>query len=184
MKRSIAFRTIFICIVFSMSANAQTKETLSKDVRLVKDRPNVYVSFEREGKRKPLRTGDSNNGVWLRFHNNSKWKVGVCMFDTAKDYGDKELNYEVERYEGASESEETPIANDPEGSCPLVFIESGKSVLFSVPREQLAKGLAIKVQFRYEWETDSDGFISELEPKHFAYFYSSDIPKNSFKRSN
>ena len=176
MKKSTAFFAIFV-FIFSMSAKAQTKEASSKDVRLVKDRPNVYVSFEREGKRKPFKTGDSNKGVWLRFHNNSKWKVGVCMFDVPKEYGDKELNYEVERYENAGDSEETPTANDPEGSCPLVFMESGKSVLFTVPREHLAKGLAIKVQFRYEWETESDGFTSELEPKHYAYFYSSDIPK-------
>lgn len=177
MKKSIAFLAIFICIVFSMPANAQTKEMSSKDVRLVKDRPNVYVNFEREAKRKPLKTGDSDKGVWLRFNNNSKWKVGVCMFDIPKEYGDKELNYEVERYENVGESEETPKANDSEGSCPLVFIGSGKSVLFSVPREHLAEGLAIKVQFRYEWETDPDGFTSQLEPKHFAYFYSSEIPK-------
>lgn len=164
-------------IMFSMLANAQTRETTSKDVRLVKDRPNVYVNFEREGNRKPLKTGDSNKGIWLRFHNNSKWKVGFCMFDIPKEYGDKELNYEVERFENTKELKETPVASDPEGSCSLVFIESGKSVLFSVPREHLAEGLAIKIQFRYEWETDPDGFTNELEPKHYAYFYSSDVPQ-------
>ncbi|MEJ7623779.1 MAG: hypothetical protein WKF34_07280 [Pyrinomonadaceae bacterium] len=177
MKKSIVFLVIFISIAFSMTAKAQTNEVTSKDVRLVKDLPNVYVSFEREGNRKPLKTRESNKGVWLRFHNNSKWRVGVCMWDVPKEYGDKDITYEVERYKNVGGSVETPIANDPEGSCPREYIESGKSVLFSVPREHLAKGLAIKVQFRYEWEDDPDGFANPLEPTHYAYFYSSDISK-------
>lgn len=176
MKKSLALLLIFIPIACSIMAKAQTRETTSKDVRLVKDRPNVYLSFERRGYRRPLRIGEGKKGVWLRFHNNSKWQVGVCMWDVAKEYGDKNIAYEVERYKKVGGSE-TPIANDPEGSCPREYIESGRSVSFSVPREHLADGLAVKVPFRYEWEEDPDGFANPLEPKHYAYFYSSEIPK-------
>lgn len=176
MNKSIAFLLIFIFIACSITAKSQTKETTSKDVRLVKDRPHVYISFEREAKRKPLRTGEGNRGVWLRFHNNSKWRVGVCMWDVPKEYGDKDITYEVERYKKESGLEKTPIANATDG-CPQEYIEPGKSVLFSVPREHLANGLSIKVPFRYEWEDDPDGFANPLEPRHYAYFYSSEIPK-------
>ena len=172
-----AITLIFIFVLNLIPAIAQKTETRSSDVRVVKDQPSVYISYERQGALKPLRTGGSNERDWLRFQNNSKWQVGVCMWDIRKEYGDKDVIYEVERYENVGNSEKTPIANDPEGSCPRMFMESGKSVLFSVPREHLAEGLAIKVEFRYEWQIEPDGFMSNLEAKHFAYFYSSDIPK-------
>ena len=175
MKKSLVFLAIIVSAVFSILVEAQTRERTSKDVRLVKDRPNVYVSFEREESWKALKKWESNRRVFLRFHNISIWHVGACMWDVSKEYGDKDLTYDIERFKKTGG--ETPISTDPEGSCPRVFIEPGKSILFSVPREHLAEGLAIKVQFRYEWESDPDGFASELEPKHYAYFYSSDIPK-------
>lgn len=161
---------------FSILVNAQTRETTSKDVRLLKNKPNVFVSFEREGKWNPVKKWESNRRVWLRFHNNSKWQIGTCMWDVPKEYGDKDIVYNVERYKKGG-SDEIPLTSGQENSCPIMFIGSGKSVLFSVPIEQLSDGMAIKIQFRYEWETEPDGFTSELEPKHYAYFYSSDIPQ-------
>jgi len=157
-------------------AIAQKSEIRNSDVRVVKDRPSIYISYKRQGILKPLHTGESNRSVWLPFHNNSKWQVGFCMWDVAKEYGDKDVTYEAERYENKGKAD-TPITTDPEGSCPRVFIESGKSVSFSVPREHLVEGIAIKVQYHYKWEIEPDGFMNNLEAKHFAYFYSSDIPK-------
>ncbi|RMG01936.1 MAG: hypothetical protein D6735_11040 [Acidobacteria bacterium] len=183
MKKIIFVLAIIVCFVFSMSTEAQKRETSTKDMRIIKNRPSVYISFEREGNRKPLHTGDSNKGVWLRLHNNSKWRIWVCMWDVPKEYGEKELTYEVERYEKSGNCEETPLSTDPEGSCPLELMKPGESVLFSVPREHLAEGLAIKVNFLYEWDIDSDGSISDLEPKHYVYFYSSQIPKNNSGQS-
>lgn len=171
------FCLIVVFAISLISAFAQKTETNSSDVRLVKNLPNVYISFERVGKRKPLHAGESDNGVWLRLHNNSKWQVGFCQWDVTKEYGDKDLDYEVEKYKDVKGWASATMATNPEGSCPIISIASGKSVLFSVPREHLVEGLAIKVPFRYEWETDSDGFTSDLEPKHFVYFYSDDIPK-------
>ncbi len=173
----ILFLAIVSCFILAIPAYAQEKETRSEDIRLIKTQPSVYISFEREGLRKPFRTGDSNKGIWLRFHNNSKWQVGTCMFDVPKQYGDKDLSYEVESSKRLKGNEDTPVAGDPEGSCLLGFMKPGESILFSVPREHLAEGLAIKVMFQYEWDMDSDGFINDSEPKHFAYFYSSEIPK-------
>jgi hypothetical protein len=182
MKKSIVFLALFVCLVFLISAQAQKKGTTSVDVRIVKNRPNVFISYERIGKREPQDVGDSDEGVWLRFHNNSRWQVGVCMFDVSKENGDVGFNYEVERYENAV-GEETPVANDPEGSCSIGLIRPGKSLVFSVPREHLADGLAIRLRFRYEWESDTNTIAGGgREPFHFAYFYSLDIPKSKLAR--
>jgi hypothetical protein len=160
---------------------AKTKELSSKDVRLVKNLPSVYVSYVREGIRDPLHVGDSDKGIWLRFHNNSIWQVGICTFDVPNGYGETGINYEVERFNINRKSAEIPIGYEAKGGCSLVFIRPGKSLLFSLPREHLAKGLAIKIQFRYEWEIDPDGFVNEREAKHYAYFYSSDVTKSKIK---
>ncbi len=158
-------------------AKARTKDVSSKDVRLVRNLPGVYVSYVREGKREPLHVEDSDKGVWLRFHNNSIWQVGMCTFDVSKDYGEIGINYEVESFKNNRSSEEVPVGYEAKGGCSRLFIKPGKSLLFSLPREHLAEGLAIKVGFRYEWEIDPNGYINGQEPKHYAYFYSSDIPK-------
>jgi len=53
------------------------------------------------------------------------------------------------------------------------WLPAGGSVIFSVPREHLAKQLAIYVPYTYEWEVRSD------EPQHRVYFRASDLPKIS-----
>jgi len=142
-------------------------------VRIIKSKPHVFISYEREGEIEPLYVGESEKRVWLRLHNNSKWKIMFCSGPIPKEYGETEITHAIERYKGYGETPGTRSAD----SCGYLILESGKSVLFSVPREHLANGLAIKVQFRYEWEIDPDGSENLLEPKHYTYFYSSDIPK-------
>ncbi|MDQ3649591.1 MAG: hypothetical protein M3458_04780 [Acidobacteriota bacterium] len=179
MRVLLFFLTILIFLIpLSVKTKAQYRETKSKDVRLVKNQPSVYLSFEREGKREPLEEGESGQGIWLRFRNNSKWQVGVCIFSVPKEYGDEGVFYEVERFISANTGNvgETPIGYEAKGGCLRQLIPPGKSLIFSVPREHLADGLAIKVAFRYEWE-DNTNVLSGREPIHHAYFYSTDLAK-------
>jgi len=142
-------------------------------VRIAKDKPHVFVSYERRGKIAPLYAGESGERIWLQFHNNSKWKVMFCSGAVPKEYGDTEVTYELERYKGSGETPDTQSSD----SCAYLLLESGDSVRFSVPREHLSDGLALRIQFRYQWENDPDGSDNLLEPKHFVYFYSEDLPK-------
>jgi hypothetical protein len=173
---AIAFITPFFA---TQSVIGQSKATVtSAQVRLDKSKPNVYIAFERRGPWKPLKKFESRSRVWLRLINNSRWNIAACMWDVSKEYGEKELVYEVETFD-PKHRVQAPITTNPEGSCPRMSVIPGTSILFSVPHEHLSDGLAIKIQFRYEWETDPDGYASALEPKHFAYFYSSDIQKTN-----
>lgn len=180
MKTLIFSLTILCCLGLSSSATAQKNnsstritKTTSNNVRVIKSKPHISISYEREGKIDPLYVGESDRRVWLRFHNNSRWQVMFCSSPVSKEYGETEITYEIERYEGSGETPGTRSSDN----CGYLLLDSGKSILFSIPREHLAEGLAIKVQFRYEWENDSDGSDNLLEPKHFTYFYSEDIPK-------
>ena len=152
--------------------STRTTETTSNSVRIIKSKPHVFVSFEREGKIDPLYVGESHKRVWLRFHNNSRWQVMFCSSPVPKEYGETEVAYDVERYEGSGETPGTRRSDD----CSYLLVESGKSILFSVPREHLTEGLAVRIPFRYKWENNSDGSDNLLEPKHFVYFHSQDIP--------
>lgn len=56
------------------------------------------------------------------------------------------------------------------------WLPSGSSVIFSVPREQLSKNLAVFVRFNYEWEYGNRTFRTN-EPEHRVYFRASDLTK-------
>jgi len=176
MKITIALLALFFCtnvLVSPATAQKKKKSGSSVSARIVRDRPHIYISFERMGEISPLNIGESNHRIWLRFHNNSRWTVELCSSVVPKEYGDAEIDYEIERYDGFGEVPGTRLSD----SCGYVSVGSGRSLAFSVPREHLIQSLAIKVRFMYEWERNADGTDNLLEPKHFSYFYSSDIPK-------
>jgi hypothetical protein len=71
--------TIFCCALFMTSYAQQSRlaET-GEQVRLTNDKPTVYLTFEREGKREAIYPSETNQGVWLRLHNNTKWAINFC----------------------------------------------------------------------------------------------------------
>ena len=158
------------------STNWITKLT-SSDVRRIKQKPHIFIGFARQGKSEPLYSGESGERIWLRVNNNSRWQIMFCSGPVPKTYGDMTVTYEIERYEGSGGEPGTGSSD----ACGYFLLATGKSALFSVPREHLAVGLAIKVRFRYIWENDPDGSDNNLEPKHYTYFYSEDIPKRKIE---
>jgi hypothetical protein len=131
----------------------------------------------RTGKRKPLEEGESDQGIWLRVHNNTKWSL-IFRAGGVPDssYGDAVLFYRVERTDGKNVP--APIGYQRHVSS-VIQLRPGKSFLFSLPREHLAEGLAIELAYNYQWESTRDGaFVREGEPRHFVSFDSSAIPTN------
>lgn len=61
------------------------------------------------------------------------------------------------------------------------WLPAGGSVIFSVPREHLAKHLAIYIPYNYEWEYGERTFRSN-EPQHRVYFRASDLPEITERR--
>ena len=143
-----------------------------KSMRIVSDKPTVYISLERVGKREPLRNGESENGIWLSLHNNTKWGIILEMNDVpSKKYGDVELFYEVL-------SGENMVIDLRCHVCSVDKVAPGRSLAFSLPREYLVdKDRSIRIGFNYEWEQDNTGSTT-LEPEHHVYFYSSQLPKS------
>ncbi len=60
-------------------------------------------------------------------------------------------------------------------NSPGLWIPSGSYVVFDVPQKYLSKNLKIFTLFNYEWEFERTN-LSDGEPHHQVYFYSSNIP--------
>src|SRR3954452_13178796 len=71
-----------------------------------------------------------------------------------------------------------PVGYPIRGACQNYELQSGRSLLFGIPKEHLAEELSIRIGFSYEWEK-----ISENNPIHLVYFSSMNIPKDSFGKS-
>lgn len=174
---------VFIFVLcFQLSINAQRKSKVSKniskitstDVRIDKDKPHIFISFEDTKKIEPLHDGESEYRVFLRFNNNSVWKVSFCIGATPPEYGEFEVIYEIFRVKGI---EQVPPSGGSH-NCQGILVNPKSSILFSVPKEHLADDLAIKIAFRYQWQEDSDGAFDVSETKNYCYFYSTDLPNN------
>ena len=162
---------VLSCFGFAQRAQHRESVKAKQQFRIKKDMPTVYITFERAGKRKPLEQGESDEGVWLRLHNNTEWPITVAMNGVPKEYGDAALFYDV--LVGGKVM--------AEGRCHVCSsnqLSPGGSLLFSMPSENLAEGGAIRVNFSYGWERPDDVFAGR-EPQHFVYFYSSKVPQTA-----
>jgi hypothetical protein len=152
MTDALRISLILVVVVFSVAAQTTTPRSLKLSDR----EPSVYISFERVGKSPPLFEGESNNRVWLRLHNNIKLPLFFCKFDVDQEYGDLGLFYKVEGPLIGTGS--NIFGYGQTDDCDVYTLKSGKSVVFSIPKEHLKEGQTISTSFAYgwtgKWETD------------------------------
>jgi hypothetical protein len=152
--------------------SSQKEASAFQEVRIDKERPSVFLTFDRAGQREPLKASESPKAVWLRLHNNTRWPIMVFSRSAPSDkYGDALLFFDVVL-------EGKVIIEDKCHTCSFSNIEPGRSLLFSLPSDSLSKDQGIRVLFNYGWEKQND-VLSGREPEHYAYFYSSQLPKSS-----
>lgn len=166
----------FFTIGFGIVNNSFGQMKDCKDILIEKKKPSVYVNFVKFGERTFRYSKDSKEGVWLRLNNNSKWDLLVSTIGTDKKNGDFELFYKVGAFKDWFKA--NPNKNVPTG---LEFghiasefnLKSGKSIVFSVPREHLYQNLYIVVKFDYDWENNTSNI------GHQVLFSSSQLPKET-----
>lgn len=178
MKMLISFLIIsFIATVSFVSAQTRKPNRPSSEVRLSRDKPSVYISYERSGKREPLHASESDEGIWLRLHNNTKWTIKFPVFGATEAHGDVGMFYILEVVsELPDEVVDIPKGEELGHVYSPFELRSGESVLFSVPREHLPKGIALRVKFSYEWE-DPDTVFGGGEVEHTVSYYASKLPQ-------
>lgn len=160
MIQKIFSTALILCIMASGFQAQQKGSRRQAEVRIKKDKPAVYLTFERIGRVKLPEVGEGYNRIWLRFHNNTRWPIMLEMADvTSGEYGDAELFYDV------------------------LSLGSGKSMTFSVPDGNLAKGRTIRVRFSFSWEDQNDVYGGR-EAVHYVYFDAAKLPQSGQKTSS
>src|ERR1044072_6286904 len=146
---------LVLCSTVSTVFTCPVGEPAPRDeVRLLKDKPPVYITFERAGERKPLEERESNRGIWLRLHNNTRWSIRIAVFGLPhfvflqKDAKEVGIYYEVEEIDRSgtgtfTRTPDKPTERPKKPTIPvgyrrghlaqIVQIPSGNSVVFSVP---------------------------------------------------
>lgn len=188
------FLLVIVILGVAVCTYSNSAKERERSIKLKKDKPTVFISFVRFGRREPLEVGESDQGIWLRLHNNTRWVVWVPSFGVTKEFGDMGLHYTIERFPSPVSSivigpvepncpkkdvaKDTPVGYIPRDTKTFRPIKSGKSILFSVPREHLAPGLFIRISFHYDWENFVDAILG-TEPEHFIAFSSALIEQKS-----
>jgi hypothetical protein len=171
MRLSFLIRTFLsgwlILLTVASLANAQDRR---HSLLLRKDRPSVYIEFVRSGNAPPLFADETEDRIWLRLNNNTRWGISFCSLVVSKQYGDVGIVYNVKT---------TGTAKVPQGysggdTCTPHHLLSGKSVIFSVPRAHLKEDLYLEFEFWYDWE-NRDNVLGNF-PQSYVSFGHSDLP--------
>lgn len=208
----IAVIVFFNVLVFPLDIISQTKQTKKESSVLIRrDRPSVYIEFERVGTEEPFSKGESSERVWLKIENNTHWEIQFCSFEVKRKYGNIGVVYNIDKMpqtigaerNSSNSDKKTNITENlqvPEGygtgdTCTPFHLVGGKSTIFSVPKEHLAKDLNIRIEFWYEWENrdnltgnypnyfvtyDNNQFLEEFDEKskNINLNIKSQLPKN------
>jgi hypothetical protein len=161
-----SFMRVLILVVILFATPIAWAQKRPSNPHLSRSQPSVYITFDHQGKIAST-SGATEEFVWLRLRNNTRWPIVLDMEGVpSKAYGDAGLFWDV-LCEGDS-----PLFHRCH-ACSFNSLPPGHYILFTVPREHLAKGCSLRVMFSYAWEHPSG------EPEHFVYFYSSDIPSGT-----
>lgn len=140
MHGRIALLSATLLLFTYNAAIAQQRNTQGKSVgvRGSKRKPTVHITFVRFGKREPRYNNESNDGVWLRVHNNTRWPLTFHGMDwfTSEDQ-EVRVFYGVEEVLEPADAIriDTPITGQPPPPGSSVGSASPTETL-SKPREQ------------------------------------------------
>ncbi len=160
-----------LAITLGSGASEAPKRSQCADPRLDKSHPSTYVDFVKSGQRKPFHVDESEDGIWLRLHNNTVWDLVLPMFGVPEDLGDAGVYYEVVATPGEA-VRDLPVGERLRDLVSLDTVKPGRGVVFSIPREHLERGLAIRIEFQYGWETSHPPGILTDMPTHYVTYTS------------
>lgn len=178
------FSIIFFILCFSLICFSQTINK-SETIRLIQTKPSAYITFEKFVTREPRFIGESNEKVLLRLHNNTKWNLTISTLSCKTIEDECMVFYKIDQMFSIKTTDnktDFPKINRVKHVSAAKQIESGKSLLFTVPKEDLAEGLYILVEINYEWESGGNGGSGNGYIFHEIPFYSTDLPIEKNKK--
>ncbi len=138
---------LFVIREMCIPVSAQKIEKSS--LKIIDDKPSVYISFHHSGKQNPLFEGENSERIWLNLHNNTKLKIFLCVFDVDKEYGQQGIFYDVEKSSFSAEYKnvKVPLGYGKADDCEVFTLFPKKSLLFSLPATTLQKDYLSKRNF-------------------------------------
>lgn len=167
----MSFFNLILILTSLVSSGVQN----SGGVHVKKGLPSLYITFVKVGQLQS-EPSDDRERIWLRLHNNTRWPIRLDMSGVPAEYGDAKLFFD-----GLLDGE--VVFRNRCHACSTNLLYPGKSIVFNVPRRDLAKGRAIRVKFSYGWE-GWDDVTAGREPEHYVYFSSSTLPGELQHSSN
>jgi hypothetical protein len=137
--------------------------------KINRSQPSVYLTFKEFVKRTASEAHPSE-GARLVLHNNTRWPVYYGEWLESTLPGDAALIYNIEMAEDGCFVPRRHIDVVTKGK-----LMPGRSVSFTVPREDFPKGSLISVMFNFSWELVREERLPK-EARHRTYFNSSDLP--------
>lgn len=169
---------MFLILIFPLICFSQTNDK-RENFRLVQTKPSAYITFVRFVTREPRFIGENNEKVLLRLHNNTKWNLTISTLSRRTTEDECMVFYKIDQMFNLKTTDNKsgfPKINRVKHVSAEKQIGSGKSLLFTVPKEDLAKELYILVEFNYEWEAGGNGGSGNGYIFHEVPFYSTDLP--------
>ena len=194
-----------LTLVAAASAIAQPQSSCgtSNDVRIVKENPTVYLTFESFGKALSLgeqkmlqndqqeKSRQKGNDVWLRVHNNTCWPISLKQFGmyVPKRQAGEEPGERFKRMGILDDGAETGlfysvmkdgnhIGYSGIDTFDYVRLLPGRTTLFSVNRDALKDGQSIRLSFNYDWEFQRGAVRKSYivnEPGHYIEYSAYDL---------
>ena len=204
------FLVLIFFVVGTAVGSAQTTLQCGEpnDIRITKDKPTVYITFERFGKalnpddqkmiqaNQRKKVPEKGSDVWLRIHNNTCWPINFAQYgiylpkprtgETFKDVllkraGILEDEVETALYYSIMKGN-AQIGYTGIDVVDEVTLPADMTVLFSVNRKHLAPKQSVRVSFHYSWEykhgNQARGYITN-EPEHYLEFSDYDLKEQS-----
>jgi len=194
------------CTAITAPGQKHPPRRKEQGARISKAHPTVYVTYVRTGKREPIYTGESNEGIWLRLHNNTRWALVLSAYGAGGYAFAKGNEEEIGMFYGVEEipkpreiavgsptlvlppATQTTTGKDQEASkdkyqeCEIPL--GNWCHACSIIKLQPGKSLLFSVPREHLCKNHKLYLIYQYEweeyagePEHRVYFYGTDIPK-------
>lgn len=145
---------LVISLVLILVAGATAQKTKAAQYRqkfVLSSKPFVYVEFERIGDRHPIREGETDRGVWLRFENNCTVPIRIATVGGSRSDVIHEVVYDELEYLWRPQIPRTEM---PAGYTYDIrtteVVQPGHSFTFSVPIEHITADWHIEIPFEFD----------------------------------
>ncbi len=177
--KTISFGIIlFFVLVHSAFGQKEIKEKCSVKgkkndliaaTRLDSKFPTVYLSVDNTVSSKGSRISEDDL-IRFRIHNNTCWDISLDTWGGNDDLDDVGLFYDI-----LSSNEKVELRKSCH-VCSITRLKPGTFVRFSIEKEEIVVGKAIRIKFAYAWETDIENYAGR-EPSHYVYLNTNDLEK-------